>query len=363
MKRILIVTFSMDIGGLENVLMNYYRNISKDEYQIDFLIHKNIDSAFTREIKKFGGNIYYQETIGELGMLKYLKKLTSFLRINDAYDTIHANMEYQGGIVCLAALLAGVKIRMCHAHTTNVSTTYNKYLMPIYRMLTRISATKLVACNKSAGHFMFGNQTFEILPNAIDVNRFLKVDKELVKEIKKTLDIPSDAILLGHVARLSKEKNQCFLIDILAELSNSNKDYRLIIVGDGEEKGNIINYAKSKGIIERVIFTGFRKDINILLKVFDIFLLPSFYEGLPLSVVEAQAAGIKCLISSNISEEVDLGIELVEFISIHEVSSWVNYIKDYKKVKLNPSVIETKFKEECYDIKIASKKLVSLYNT
>ncbi|MEH7416426.1 glycosyltransferase [Neobacillus drentensis] len=363
MKRILIVTFSMDIGGLENVLMNYYRNISKEEFQIDFLIHKNVDSTFTREIKKFGGNIHYQGTVGELGILKYLKKLISFFRKNGVYDTIHANMEYQSGIVCLAALLAGVKTRLCHAHTTNVSTNYNKYLMPIYRMLTKISATKLIACNKSAGHFMFGNRTFEVLPNAIDVNRFLNVDKELIEDIKKTYNIPSNAILLGHVARLSKEKNQCFLIDILAELSNTNKDYRLIIVGDGEEKDNILNYANSKGILEKVIFTGFRKDINILLKIFDIFLLPSFYEGLPLSVVEAQAAGIKCLLSNNISKEVDLGLDLVEFIPIYETSGWVDYIKDYKKLKLNPNVIETKFKEEFYDIKIAVKKLVSLYNT
>jgi glycosyltransferase involved in cell wall biosynthesis len=148
---------------------------------------------------------------------------------------------------------------------------------------------------------------------------------------------------------------------LLAELSNSDEDYRLIIVGDGEEKDKILKFAEKKGITDRIVFTGYREDVNILMNTFDIFLLPSFYEGLPLTVVEAQAAGVQCILSDNITTEVDLGLGLVEFLSIKDVSSWVTYIKNFRKERIHKKVIKTKFEERCYDIKSCVKRLETYY--
>lgn len=350
----------MDIGGLENVLMNYFRNINRDEIHIDFLVNEKYATDYTREVKALGGNVYYTDRLGQQGLIKYINSLIHIIKNNGPYDVIHVNMEQRGGIACLAGLIAGVKMRICHSHTTNVSAIYSKLLMPLYRLFIKISATKLLACGESAGQFMLGKK-FEVLPNAIDVNKFAYVDQSLVKAFKNSYGLPDNAVLLGHVGRLSKEKNQLFLIDLLAKLSKSVIDYRLIIVGDGEEKNKILKLAEEKGIIDRIIFTGFREDVNILMNVFDIFLLPSFYEGLPLTVIEAQAAGVQCILSNNITTEVDLGLGLVEFLSIKDISSWAAYIISFRKKVINKNLINTKFQERCYEIKACVKRLETYY--
>lgn len=361
MRRVLIITYKLDIGGLENVLMNYFRNINRDEVNIDFLINEKGETDYTREVKALGSNVYYTDRLGEQGLIKYINSLVYIIKKNGTYDVIHVNMEQRGGIACLAGLLAGVKVRICHSHTTSVSAMYSKLLMPLYRLFIKISATKLLACGKSAGHFMLGKK-FEVLPNAIDVNKFANVDESLVKAFKNSYSLPDNAVLLGHVARLSKEKNQLFLIELMAELSKkSDMDYRLIIVGDGEEKNKILKFAKEKDVIDRIVFTGFRDDVNVLMNVFDVFLLPSFYEGLPLTVVEAQAAGVQCILSNNITTEVDLGLGLVEFLSIKDVSSWAAYIVNFRKKVINKNLINTKFKEQCYEIKACVKRLETYY--
>jgi len=360
MRKVLIITYRLDIGGLENVLMNFFRNINRDEMDIDFLINEKGETDYTREVKALGGNVYYTDRLGQQGLIKYINSLVHIIRNNGPYDVIHVNMEQRGGIACLAGLIAGVKVRICHSHTTNVSGMHSKLLMPLYRLFIKISATKLLACGKSAGQFMLGKK-FEVLPNAIDVNKFANVDEGLVKAFKNSYGLPDNAVLLGHVGRLSKEKNQLFLIELLAQLSKSDIDYRLIIVGDGEEKNKILNLAEEKGITDRIIFTGFREDANVLMNVFDIFLLPSFYEGLPLTVIEAQAAGVQCILSNNITTEVDLGLGLVEFLSIKDISSWSSYIISFRKKVINKNLINTKFQERCYEIKACVKRLEIYY--
>jgi glycosyltransferase EpsF len=360
MRKVLIITYKLDIGGLENVLMNYFRNINKDELQVDFLINEKGETDYIREVKATGNNVYYTDRLGEQGLIKYINSLVYIMKNNGPYDVIHVNMEQRGGIVCLAGKIAGVKVRICHSHTTNVAAMYSKLLMPIYRLFIKFSATKRLACGINAGRFMLGKE-FEVLPNAIDVNKFIDVSKGFVSSFKSSYGLSDNTVLLGHVARLSKEKNQLFLIDLLAELSKTNVDYRLIIVGDGEEKDKILKFGEEKGVINKIIFTGFRDDVHILMNVFDIFLLPSFYEGLPLTVVEAQAAGVQCILSDNITTEVDLGLGLVRFLSIKDVLLWATYIKNYTKKVIDRSLIKTKFEERYYDIKACVNKLEAYY--
>jgi glycosyltransferase EpsF len=360
MKKVLIITYKLDIGGLENVLMNYFRNINRNELQVDFLINEKGETDYTREVKALGSNVYYADRLGKQGLIKYIKSLVYIIKNNGSYDVIHVNMEQRGGIACLAGLIAGVKVRICHSHTTNVAAMYSKVLMPLYRLFIKISATKRLACGMSAGRFMLGKK-FEVLPNGINVDKFANVDKSLVKSFKNSYGLSDNAVLLGHVARLSKEKNQLFLIELLAELSKSDANYRLIIVGDGEEKNKILKFAEEKGVIDRIIFTGFREDVNVLMNVFDIFLLPSFYEGLPLTVVEAQAAGVQCILSNNITTEVDLELGLVEFLSVKDVSAWASFILNFRKKVISKDLISTKFQERCYDIKACVSRLETYY--
>lgn len=361
MKRVLIVVFSMGIGGLENILMNYYRSIDRTKLQFDFVTHKNEHTLYTEEIKRYGGRIIYTERLGKVGFIKYIRNIKKIIKDNGPYTAVHVNTEYQGGLVCIAATLAGIKRRLCHSHTTNVSTTYNRVLMPLYRLLISLSATRLLACSKAAGDFMFWRK-YEVIPNAINMEPFLSTaynKTELIVDLYNGL--PSESIILGHVGRLSIEKNQLFLIDILRKLLEFRNDYYLVIVGDGNEKNKVFDYAQEKLVNEHVIFTGYQKDIDLYMKTFDVFLLPSHYEGLPVTVIEAQASGLKCLVSSSVSKEVDMGLNLVEFLPIDNIDLWVKSVKYNKSQHLNNEQIIKKFDEKNYNLKKVVKKVCDYY--
>lgn len=361
MKKVLIVTFTMGIGGLENVLMNYYRNINKNIFQLDYVVnYSDIKSNNIREIEETGGNVIYIKTPGQLGPIEYVRQLYKIIKQYGPYTAVHANNEYHGGLVALASKLAGVKNRIVHSHTTSTNNKRNMKLMHIYRWMIKKNSTLNLACSQNAGIFLFKDK-FEVLPNAINVKKFQDIDDERVKLLRSELNISSNTIILGHIGRFSKEKNHKFLVDIMSKLVNKNSNYCLVFIGDGELRDSVEAYSKEQGVYSSLRFLGFKNNVNEYLSLFDILLLPSFYEGLPLTIVEAQAAGTQSLISRNITHEIDLSLGIVKFISIDNIDEWIKVITTSNSPNLTKKIIEQQFDVKKYNIKEASKLLETYY--
>ena len=207
-----------------------------------------------------------------------------------------------------AAWRAGVPVRICHNHTTahwgEGAKTFLKYIL---RPFNKIFATDYFACGETAGRWMYGDRCFDagkvtVMPNAIDTEKFA-FDPEARVRLRNELGIPQDAFVVGHVGRFMYQKNHSFLVDIFAELLKEKPSARLLLIGEGELMGQIQEKVRRLGIKDSVIFTGARQDVNKLYSVMDVFCLPSFYEGMPVVAWEAQANGLPCVFSDEVSKE------------------------------------------------------------
>lgn len=361
MNKILIVTFSMGIGGLENMLMNYYRFIDNSSFQLDFVVNKTSEESNNiKELRDKGANIIYIGTPGQLGAKRYVTDLKKIILENGPYTAVHSNNEYHGGLVCLAAKISGVKNRICHSHTTSVNLKRNLYLMPVYKLIIKLFSTVNLACSTKAGDFLFFNN-YEVIPNAIDIESYHNVNENSVKVLRQALGINDECKVIGHIGRFSEEKNHVFLIDLLTEYLKISSNVMLILVGDGNLKKDIEIYARQKGVFDKIKFEGFRSNINEYLHVFDFLLLPSLYEGMPVTIIEGQACGVTCLVSKTVTKEVDLGMNLVKFLEINNCRDWIEQLENDSSIKPSKESVIRKFKESNFEIRTVSKRLMSIY--
>ncbi len=345
--RVAQVLNRMDSGGIEAVVMNYYRHIDREKIQFDFYFAE--DSAFPQreELEKLGAGIYLIPAYSRL--IAYHRALYKRFK-EKGYRIVHAHLSTMSVFPLFAAWRAGVPVRICHNHSTahwgEGAKTLLKYIL---RPFNKIFATEYFACGETAGRWMYGDRCFgkgrvTVMPNAIDIERFA-YDPEARRRLRGELGIPEDAFVVGHVGRFMYQKNHRFLIDIFAELQKEKPGARLLLVGEGELLEEIKSKVEALGIKKSVIFTGARNDVNKLYSVMDVFCLPSFYEGMPVVAWEAQANGLFCVLSNNISKEAKmnenchfLGLVQGAKIWIKELShfrqrteKWVSGIQEYAK--------------------------------
>ena len=359
-KRVLQIMGSYStFGGLESMLMNYYKNIDRSKVQFDF-VTRGTPQDFHKQILDMGGRVFYLN-YGPKNILLYVKALYKTIKNNGPYTAVHAQISYQAGIDLLVARLAGVKVRVCHSHQTTIESKKYMLMLPLIRKIILANATKLMACGKEAGDFLYGKNKFFILNNAIDVEEFQSVDMDNVKELYEEFCIPHDALVIGHIGRFIPLKNHIFFVEIMKELLLINPNVYLVLVGDGELRDFIkLNFEK-KGILRNVRFAGMHKDIPELMNFFDVFLLPSFSEAMPVTVIEAQAVGIPILLSENITIEVDLGLKMIKYISLSNKREWVKSILNVKNEKYDYDYIRDTFINKGYDIKNNAEVLLKEY--
>ncbi|OIK09376.1 glycosyl transferase family 1 [Bacillus sp. MUM 116] len=335
--RVLHVVVNMNRGGAETLIMNLYRNIDRQKVQFDFLTCK--EGVFDAEIEKLGGKIHRIPYISEVGHFGYIKELKKFFIENNHYKIVHSHMDKMSGLVLREANLVGIPIRISHSHNTSseggiAAKIYKwyagKWILP--------NATNLFACSKIAAEWLFKNNTnpIQIIKNGIECEKF-SFSQVTREEVRKDLNINNNQLVIGHVGRFNHQKNHAFLINLFEKYHKINPDSVLILIGDGPLRLNIQTQVEELKLENYVKFLGIRNDIHRLLQAFDLFIFPSLHEGLPVSLIEAQAAGLKCLISENISHEVDMGSNLVEFLPINDESIWVQKIKN-KRVNRNNSI-------------------------
>lgn len=296
--RVLHVVTYMGRGGLETMIMNYYRHIDRSKVQFDFLVHRDFEADYDAEILSLGGKIYRLPRLNPISG-NYLSELDKFFSMHKEYRIVHCHLDCMAGIPLKYARKHGVPVRIAHAHSTN-QTKDSKYLLKlIYKCNICDNATSLFACSQAAGQWMFEKDDFCVMNNAIDSFQYV-YDAEVRCSVRQELGLAKDDIVVGHVGRLMTPKNHEFLLRFFAVLPENS---RLLLVGDGELRQNLERQADELGIRSRVIFAGVRSDVNRLLQAMDVFAFPSLYEGLPVSIVEAQAAGLPCVISDKVPIE------------------------------------------------------------
>lgn len=296
--RILHIVTYMGRGGLETMLMNYYRAIDRNRIQFDFLTHRDFRADYDDEIEALGGRIYRLPNLNPFSR-GYLGALDRFFAEHPEYRIVHSHLDCMSAIPLKAAKKHGVPVRIAHAHSSRQDRDLKYPLKLLFKRGIARQATQLFACGREAGKWMFGTDDFHVLNNAIDAERY-RFDPKVRQEVRSELGIPADALVAGHVGRFMAPKNHGFLLRIFAELPDHA---RLLLVGDGVLRANIEQQAKVLGIRDRIIFTGVRTDVDRLLQAMDVFLMPSLFEGLPVSIMEAQAAGLPCLISDKVPIE------------------------------------------------------------
>ena len=298
--RVLHVVTYMGRGGLETMIMNYYRHIDRSKVQFDFLTHRDEKWDYDDEIESLGGRIYHLPRLNPFSP-KYLKSLDDFFRDHKEYDIVHCHQDCLSGIVLKYAKKNGVPFTIAHSHSSNQNKNF-KYLIKLVakRNITKY-ADYLFACGKEAGRWMFNTDDFTVLNNAIDTESYI-YNEEKSLNMRKKLGI-ENKFIVGHVGRFRKEKNHSFIIDIFKKVSEIKKDALFMLVGDGELLEEMKNKVSSLGLNDKVMFLGSRSDVSDLMQAMDVFLFPSLYEGFPLTMIEAQSSGLNCIISDKIPQE------------------------------------------------------------
>lgn len=322
-QRVLHVLSGMNRGGAETMVMNLYRKMDRSKVQFDFLTYRNDPCAYDEEILSLGGRLFYVPSIGQSNPLTFVKNVRNTIKENGPFSAVHAHTDFQTGFIALAARLAGVQVRVCHSHNTSWKTGFNwkdRLQLMVFRRLILAYATELCACGEDAGRFLFGRSNMErkrvhLLPNGIDLDLFSPAGQAADDE-KKARGIASDRLIIGHVARFHEVKNHAFLLKLAVHLKKRGVRFQMVLAGDGPLREQMEEEARRLNLLSDVLFLGTEEHIHELIRTFDVFVMPSLYEGLPVVLVEAQASGLPCIISDTITEKVDTGLGLVKRVSL-----------------------------------------------
>lgn len=323
--RVLQVVTHMDRGGLETMLMNYYRHIDRAKVSFDFLVHRQERAAFDDEIEALGGTIYRLPRLIPWSK-SYHAALDRFFDEHPEYKIVHVHQDCLSSVILRAAQAHGVPVRLAHSHSADQDKNLKYPIKLWYRRSIPRYATGLFACGKDAGDWMFCGAPYQVINNAIDMAAYIH-DSAKRTSIRRQLGI-SDELVIGHVGRFNQPKNHPFLLAIFAALLKKEPDAVLLLVGGGEDMPAIQAKAEALGIAERVRFLGVRSDVADLMQAMDVFVFPSLYEGLPVTMVEAQVAGLPCLISDKVPPECILTDGLVDILPLSKApEAWAEAIR------------------------------------
>lgn len=349
--RVAHMMTEMDLGGVEVVIMNYYRHIERSRVQFDFFALEGSSLPMKDEIERLGGRIYVVPKYTHL--LDYEKAIQKIFSENN-YDIVHSNMNSLSVFSLYAAKKAGIKVRIAHNHSTaGKGETKKNIVKCLLRPLSKIYPTHLCACTKYAGEWLFGKKAdVKIIHNAIDIERF-KYNESTRNRIRKELNL-EDKLVIGHIGRFCFQKNQEFLIDLLYEV-RKKKDAVLLLIGEGNTEKVRVK-AKELGLFDSIFFLGPKTNANEYYQAMDCFVLPSRYEGLGMVAIESQAAGLPTICSTEVPEEAKI-TDLAEFINLDApINKWVDKIKQVERKDTSKEIIEAG-----YDIQVEARKLLEFY--
>lgn len=318
--RVLHVIGIMNRGGAETMIMNLYRHIDRSKVQFDFVENSREPAAFDEEILSLGGRIYRCPHYNGKNHFAYVKWWNDFFTAHPKeYPIVHGHLGSTAAIYLSIAKKYGA-YAIAHSHSSGTDHSLHSHLYRTMSYNTRNVADYFFACSEAAGKERFGSKVvsgdhYAVLNNAIDVNRF-SYNPSVRNAVRDELGIGQSQLVVGHIGRYTKEKNHEFILKIFSELKKMDSNARLLMIGDGPLHTQIRQTAEQLGLSSDVIFTGVRSDVERLVQAMDMFVLPSLYEGLPVTMVEAQAAGLPCIISDKVPPECILTEGLVDVMPL-----------------------------------------------
>ncbi|MGN1418016.1 MAG: glycosyltransferase, partial [Acutalibacteraceae bacterium] len=343
----------------ENMLMNLYRNIDRSKVQFDFIEHTNEKAAFDDEIIALGGKIFRCPSFKGINYFAYKKWWKDFFESNPQYTLIHGHMGRTAAIYLAQAKKKKI-FTIAHSHST-FQKNITEILYKLWSFPIRFIPDCFFACSRESGISRYGKKVGSqctVLKNAIDTGHF-DFNMETRKAMRHELNVEEKTVI-GHVGRFFEAKNHSFLLDVFAEIHKKEPKSVLLLVGDGELRSKIENKAKSLGIFDSVIFTSVKADVAPYYQAMDVMCFPSFYEGLPLTTVEAQTAGLACVISDRVPDECILTQGLVDVMSLSDsAGNWADTVLEAAKKTRKSRKQEVT--EKGYDIKETAKKLEAFY--
>ncbi len=360
MQRILHIVGKMDRAGAETMIMNLYRNIDRNEFQFDFITFTTNKGDYDDEILTLGGKIF---PIIASNNITRTFKLKSFLAKNKNYKIIHSHMLLNAGFHVLAAKMAGVKHRIVHSHSTSNGT--NNFIAKCYEQFSKLLITNfstyLIACGIQASNYLFGkNSNVWLLPNAVSLESLVKIGKHNKKYIESNFGC--NGLKIIQVGRLAPVKNYNFTIKLAEFLKSNNVKFSLFIIGQGSEYEYIEKRILDMGLEENVILLGVRSDVAEIMSSADLMLMPSLHEGFPLVLAESQAIGLNTIVSTGVSSEVDLGVNLIQFIDLNEdLKIWMNKIVSSNSTQVDEHIRLKTLQNKGFDVNVNVKKIESFY--
>ena len=369
--RVLHAVHNMHRAGMETLLMQIYRHIDRDKVQFDFLVHTDQPGHYDDEIRDLGGKIICIPVSPSKDYLLYVKTLRTIILGNGPYRNIHSHQMLLSGIILEVAYSANIPRRIVHSHNTNdiKADSFGRRVYGWY-MRSQINryATHMLAVSRHAGEWLFGKNCWQdpraqILHNALDLKPFELLCQDRLK-LRKELGLPIDGIVLGHIGRFELQKNHRKVLEIFSRLVKLQPTAHLVLVGEGSLESEVRSSMKSLGLQDHVYMLGVRSDIPELMGALDLFLFPSLFEGLGIVLIEAQAAGVPCLVSDAIPPEADLGLDLVKFMPLSADSGlWAGTALNLLSPSRLPwSTRERHLKQNHYDISELAPKLQELYS-
>ena len=365
--RILLLFTVMDRGGAETMVMNYYRHVDRQQIQFDFMVHRERRGAYDDEIESMGGHIYRMPPIYPQNFTRYKRMLKEFFDEHDEYQIIHSHMSELGYFAFEEAKRHGIPVRICHAHNAPDFKHENliQYikLIPRYYFIRRIRhlTTDFFVCSHIAGEWLYGKKRqneFVFMRNAIETEKFLyNVDE--ANAIRQELGI-SNQRLICHIGRFNKQKNHSFLIDIFKEIHEIDVDSILLLIGDGDLRKEIEDKVNRLNLQDNVRFLGVRGDVPQLLKASNVLLFPSYYEGLSVVLVEAQATGIRCVVTNSLAKETVICENQMKLVPLQKsAKEWADIVLNEKSDNREHAV--DIMKEKGWDVSVNAKWLQDYY--
>ena len=330
--RIALVLNRMDSGGIEATVMNYYRHLDRSKVQFDFYFAQESSFPQKEELESLGAGIYPIPSYFKL--LQHQRALITAFR-KRKYQIVHVHMSTMSVFPLIAAKIAKVPCHICHAHSTaHRGEGLRTVLKYILRPFCKWFATDLLACGELAGRWMYGDRLFDqgkvyVVHNAIENHKFA-FDPIAREQIRHSFDIPDDAFVVGHIGRFMYQKNHMFLVEIFSEVLKLRPESYLLLVGEGELEEAVRKKAGELNVLDRVIFTGARRDAAKVYSAMDAFCLPSFYEGMSLVGWEAQSNGLACLFSDQMTTETVLSGDAVQ-LPLEDAAGWAKRLAGLKR--------------------------------
>ncbi|GGE30470.1 putative glycosyltransferase EpsF [Pullulanibacillus camelliae] len=352
--------------------MHVYRQMDRRQLQFDFVSHQLKKGDYDDEIHALGGSVYRIESLGQVGMRRYIQSLKAIMETRQ-YCAVHAHTDYQSGFPAYAAKRVGVPIRICHSHANywdRQATLTGKASLKLLQSIIRFSATDYCACSVEAARFLFGERKLQdqvhILKNGIPINSFLEAGTQREQyscQLKQTLQLSQTAVLLGQVGRLSTTKNQTFTLHLIKACRASGLEIYGLFVGAGSLKAALQKEAEALGIAGHIRFLGVRSDMPRLMAAFDCVLLPSISEGFGMVAIEAQCAGTPCIASDQVPRATDTGVDLITYLPLKaDINRWVQVVAERSShPQICPKTIHAAFSQNGFDIGESLSQWLHLY--